>query len=106
MRDCLQPFGDVRLRTVNIVTVSSGFFAAMLAFHKIFAYFFDNLEWRFSVWLRPHYSDGSSSHILHIALGINLTYMQFFLRMLFVCTASDLQCFDAVGWAAGRASGL
>jgi len=32
--------------------------------------------------------------------------LAYFLAYLFILQLSVLQCFDAVGWAAGRASGL
>ena len=47
--------------------------------------------------------------VINLSLINALCYIHFFARHVFYCDVSgrlSLQCFNAVGWAAGRASGL
>ena len=52
-----------------------------------------------------HVSDRSPWHMQKKMIKVFIIRSKAVIVLL-VCTAICLQCFDAVGWAAGRASGL
>ena len=52
------------------------------------------------------YMDSPDCLLLFLSIGLSVFYLLSFFLFLHFLVFGCLQCFDAVGWAAGRASGL